>query len=147
MDSLVTDIGVATRLVALEDDPTLPVFTFQMWFLGIGLSCFSAVLGQIFVVTEFLVSVSQDYFLHFWPCTEKNYPWVRQRTPQVLKIRYRLSAPPELGTLSKYPTFIIIHSLTTFREHVTITIFASTAADLLFPSASSPPKNYSTTFN
>ena len=44
-----TDTDVATRLVSLEDDPTLPVFTFRMWFLGIGLSCFGAVLGQIFV--------------------------------------------------------------------------------------------------
>ena len=40
---------MATRLISLEDDPTLPAFTFRMWFLGIGLSCFGAVLGQIFV--------------------------------------------------------------------------------------------------
>ena len=44
-----TDIDVATRLISLEDDPSLPAFTFRMWFLGVGLSCFGAVLGQIFV--------------------------------------------------------------------------------------------------
>jgi hypothetical protein len=44
-----TDIDVATRLISLEDDPTLPAFTFRLWFLGLGLSCFGAVLGQIFV--------------------------------------------------------------------------------------------------
>lgn len=44
-----TDLDVATRLISLDDDPTLPAFTFRMWFLGIGLSCFGAVLGQIFV--------------------------------------------------------------------------------------------------
>ena len=49
--NLVTDIDVATRLISLDDDPTLPVFTFRMWFLGIGLSCFGSVLGQIFVST------------------------------------------------------------------------------------------------
>lgn len=47
----VTDMDVATRLISLEDDPSLPVFTFRLWFLGLGLSCFGAVLGQIFVRT------------------------------------------------------------------------------------------------
>jgi hypothetical protein len=47
-----TDIDVATRLISLEDDPSLPVFTFRLWFLGLGLSCFGAVLGQIFVRTS-----------------------------------------------------------------------------------------------
>lgn len=42
-------MDVATRLISLEDDPALPVFTLRMWFLGLGLSCFGAVLGQIFV--------------------------------------------------------------------------------------------------
>lgn len=47
-----TDIDVATRLISLEDDPSLPAFTFRLWFLGLGLSCFGAVLGQIFVRTS-----------------------------------------------------------------------------------------------
>lgn len=44
-----TDMDYALRLVSLEDDPTLPIYTFRMWFLGLGLSCFGSVLGQIFV--------------------------------------------------------------------------------------------------
>ena len=44
-----TDSDYALRLLSLEDDPTLPIFTFRMWFLSLGLSCFGAVLGQIFV--------------------------------------------------------------------------------------------------
>ena len=47
-----TDIDIATRLISLEDDPSLPAFTFRLWFLGLGLSCFGAVLGQIFVRTS-----------------------------------------------------------------------------------------------
>lgn len=39
----------AVRLMSLEDDPTLPMWTLRMWFLGLGLSCFAAVLGQLFV--------------------------------------------------------------------------------------------------
>ncbi len=37
------------RLISLEDDPTLPVWTFRLWFCSLGLSCFGAVLSQIFV--------------------------------------------------------------------------------------------------
>lgn len=44
-----TDTDYSTRLISLDDDPTLPIFTFRMWFLSLGLSCFGAVLGQIFV--------------------------------------------------------------------------------------------------
>ena len=51
-----TDIDVATRLISLEDDPSLPAFTFRLWFLGLGLSCFGAVLGQIFVRTFNIVN-------------------------------------------------------------------------------------------
>ncbi|KAF5345680.1 hypothetical protein D9758_013051 [Tetrapyrgos nigripes] len=54
-----TDIDVATRLISLEDDPTLPCWTFRMWFLGLGLSCFGAVLGQIFYFRPQTIFVSQ----------------------------------------------------------------------------------------
>jgi hypothetical protein len=49
----------ALRLLSLEDDTTLPVFTFRMWFLGLGLSCFGAVLGQLFYFRPQTISVSQ----------------------------------------------------------------------------------------
>lgn len=44
-----TDMDYAIRLISLEDDPDLPIFTFRMLFLAVGLACFGAVLGQIFV--------------------------------------------------------------------------------------------------
>lgn len=44
-----TDADYAIRLISLEDDPTHPIWTFRMWFLSLGLSCFGAVIGQIFV--------------------------------------------------------------------------------------------------
>jgi hypothetical protein len=43
------DRDYATRLISLEDDPSLPIWTFRLLFLGLGLACFGAVLGQIFV--------------------------------------------------------------------------------------------------
>lgn len=39
------------RLVSQDDDPSLPVWTFRLWFISIGLSCFGAVLGEVFVRT------------------------------------------------------------------------------------------------
>lgn len=45
----------ATALVSLEDDPTLPVHTFRMWFSGVGLSVFGAVLGMLFVSFDFFL--------------------------------------------------------------------------------------------
>ncbi|BGP54983.1 hypothetical protein JCM8202v2_002571 [Rhodotorula sphaerocarpa] len=50
---------IATRCISLEDDPQMPVHTFRMYFLGIGLTCFAAVLGQIFYFRPQTVYVSQ----------------------------------------------------------------------------------------
>ncbi|PBK76799.1 OPT oligopeptide transporter [Armillaria solidipes] len=47
------------RLISLDDDPTLPVWTFRLWFCSIGLSCFGAVLSQIFSFRPQTVYVSQ----------------------------------------------------------------------------------------
>ncbi|GAA5965378.1 hypothetical protein JCM8115_002013 [Rhodotorula mucilaginosa] len=50
---------IATRCISLEDDPLMPVHTFRMYFLGLGLTCFAAVLGQIFYFRPQTVYVSQ----------------------------------------------------------------------------------------
>jgi hypothetical protein len=50
------------RLISLEDDPTLPCWTLRLWFISIGLSCFGAVLGQIFVRSANLILVL--YLIH-----------------------------------------------------------------------------------
>lgn len=47
--SSVTASDWSTRLISLHDDPTLPVWTFRLWFLSLGLAAFGAVLGEIFV--------------------------------------------------------------------------------------------------
>lgn len=53
----------AVRLISLEDDATLPIFTLRMWFLSLGLSCFGAVLGQIFVCSHPVLSTPSHHFL------------------------------------------------------------------------------------
>ena len=55
----VTSIDYAVRLISLEDDPSLPIWTFRMWLLALGLSCFGAVLGQIFVSYTLAARVSR----------------------------------------------------------------------------------------
>ncbi|KAL0057823.1 hypothetical protein AAF712_015523 [Marasmius tenuissimus] len=53
-----SDADYSIRLISLEDDPNLPIFTFRMWFLGLGLACFGAVLGQIFYFRPQTIDVS-----------------------------------------------------------------------------------------
>lgn len=45
-------------LVSSEDDPNLPIHTFRMWFTGLGLAVFGAVLGMLFQFRPQVISVS-----------------------------------------------------------------------------------------
>ncbi|PCH43920.1 peptide transporter MTD1 [Wolfiporia cocos MD-104 SS10] len=45
-------------LVSGEDDPMLPVHTFRMWFTGVGLAIFGAVLGMLFQFRPQVIYVS-----------------------------------------------------------------------------------------
>ncbi|KAF8234949.1 peptide transporter MTD1 [Tricholoma matsutake] len=114
-----TDLDVATRLISLEDDPNLPAFTFRMCFLGLGLACFGSVLGQIFYFRPQTVFVSQlfiqiiAYILgraleEFLPGPGSIYK--RLKTPDNVFWRFINPGPFNI------------------KEHVAITIFASTAA-------------------
>ncbi|EEB97874.1 hypothetical protein MPER_02715, partial [Moniliophthora perniciosa FA553] len=115
-----TDVDVATRLISLEDDPTLPCFTFRMWFLGIGLSCFGAVLGQIFYFRPQTIFVSSlflqiiAYILGVGletiiPGPGNEYP--RLKTADTAFWRFMNPGPFNL------------------KEHVAVTIFSSTASE------------------
>jgi OPT family small oligopeptide transporter len=117
---IVTDIDVATRLISLDDDPSMPCLTFRTWFLGLGLSCFGAVLGQIFYFRPQTVYVSQlflqiiAYLLgvaleHIVP--GPNHHVSRLQTKDTWFFRFLNPGPFNL------------------KEHVAITIFASTAAE------------------
>ncbi|GAA6063037.1 hypothetical protein JCM10212_001016 [Sporobolomyces blumeae] len=50
---------ISTRCMSLEDDPNMIIHTFRMYFIGLGLTCFAAVLGQIFYFRPQTVYVSQ----------------------------------------------------------------------------------------
>ncbi|KAH8114070.1 peptide transporter MTD1 [Phellopilus nigrolimitatus] len=115
-----TDVDVVTRLISLEDDPTLPILTFRMWFLGLGLSCFGAVLGQIFYFRPQTVSVSQ-LFLQI-----------------IAYIMGKALSEILPGPGNPYPAFQMSNSWFwrflnpgpfNIKEHVAITIFSSTAAE------------------
>ncbi|TFK37217.1 peptide transporter MTD1 [Crucibulum laeve] len=115
-----TDIDVATRLISLDDDPTLPAFTFRMWFLGLGLSCFGAVLGQIFYFRPQTVFVSQLFL---------------QIIAYILGLFLEEVLPGPSHVHSKLKTQdtafwrFINPGPFNIKEHVAITIFASTAAE------------------
>ncbi|KZV85364.1 OPT superfamily oligopeptide transporter [Exidia glandulosa HHB12029] len=54
---------VAVQVISTEDDPTLPVFTFRVVVLGIGLSAFGSVLATIYTFKPQNASVSQLFCL------------------------------------------------------------------------------------
>lgn len=55
---LVTAEDFSTRLISLDDDPDMYINTFRMWFSGIGLAVFAAVLGMLFQFRPQVISVS-----------------------------------------------------------------------------------------
>ncbi|KAJ3513897.1 hypothetical protein NLJ89_g2699 [Agrocybe chaxingu] len=117
---IVTDLDVATRLISLEDDPTLPAFTFRMWFLGIGLSCFGAVLGQIFYFRPQTVFVSQLFI--------QIIAYILGRILEEIVPGPGNERDSLKMTDSKFWRFMNPGPFN-IKEHVAITIFASTAAD------------------
>ncbi|KAJ7669860.1 peptide transporter MTD1 [Mycena polygramma] len=115
---IVTDVDVATRLISLEDDPSLPAFTFRMWFLGLGLSCFGAVLGQIFYFRPQTISVSQ-LFLQILAYILGVL--MQELIPGPGNTRYGFKTPDNAFWRFMNPGPFNL------KEHVAITIFASTA--------------------
>ncbi|KAF9552218.1 peptide transporter MTD1 [Agrocybe pediades] len=115
-----TDIDVATRLISLDDDPTQPVFTFRLWFLGLGLSCFGAVLGQIF---------------YFRPQTVYVSPLFLQIIAYILGLVLEEIIPgpnnvrPQLQTRDNAFWRFMNPGPFNIKEHVAITIFSTTAAE------------------
>ncbi|KAF7307899.1 hypothetical protein MKEN_01150600 [Mycena kentingensis (nom. inval.)] len=114
---IVTDVDVATRLISLEDDPTLQAFTFRMWLLGLGLSCFGAVLGQIFYFRPQTVFVSQLFL---------------QILAYLLGVGLQEIIPGPFNERFTTPNNAFWRFMNpgpfNIKEHVAITIFSSTAA-------------------
>ncbi|ESK83368.1 oligopeptide transporter [Moniliophthora roreri MCA 2997] len=115
---IVSDADYATRLVSLDDDPDMPIFTFRLWLLGLGLSCFGAVLGQIFYFRPQTIDVS-ILFLQI-------ISWILGRAlEEVLpgpnpSARFRTSDNAFWRFLNPGPFSL--------KEHVGITIMSSTAS-------------------
>ncbi|KAJ7764119.1 OPT oligopeptide transporter [Mycena maculata] len=113
-----TDSDYATRLISLDDDPTLRVYTFRMFFLGLGLSCFAAVLGQIFYFRPQTIYVSQLFI--------QILGFILGRLMEVF-----VPGPSEhaiLRTSDNWFWRFMNHGRFNLKEHVAITIMASTAS-------------------
>ncbi|KAI0365212.1 OPT oligopeptide transporter [Pilatotrama ljubarskyi] len=115
-----TEQDYALRLVSLDDDPSQPVHTFRTWFLGLGLACFAAVLGELFYFRPQTVQVS-GLFLQVLSfilgralesaLPGPNHPVPRMRTANTWF--WRFINP---GTFN-------------IKEHVAISIMSTTASD------------------
>lgn len=116
-----TDSDYALRLLSLEDDPTLPIFTFRMWFLSLGLSCFGAVLGQIFYFRPQTIYVS-SLFLQIISFILGRF--MEQVIPGPGTTFWRF------GTLPNNWFWRFLNpGQFNIKEHVAITIMSSTASD------------------
>ncbi|KAJ6610636.1 OPT oligopeptide transporter [Mycena sp. CBHHK59/15] len=115
---IVSDMDYATRLVSLDDDPTMRVFTFRMWFLALGLSCFAAVLGQIFYFRPQTIYVSQLFI--------QILAFILGRIAERI-----IPGPSEYAIIRTSDTWFwrfMNHGRFNLKEHVAITIMASTAS-------------------
>ncbi|KAJ7098484.1 OPT oligopeptide transporter [Mycena belliarum] len=113
-----TDADYATRLISLDDDPATRVFTFRLWFLGLGLSCFAAVLGQIFYFRPQTIYVSQLFIQILGFILGRILEWV-------------VPGPSEGALLRTVDTAFwrfMNHGPFNMKEHVAITIMSSTAS-------------------
>ncbi|KAI0797406.1 OPT oligopeptide transporter [Irpex lacteus] len=112
-----TDMDYAVRLISLEDDPDLPIFTLRMLFLAVGLSCFGAVLGQIFYFRPQTITVSQLFLQIFAFILGKA---LEDILPGPGSKRFKTRDNRFWRFLNPGPFNI--------KEHVSITIMASTAS-------------------
>ncbi|TRM57369.1 hypothetical protein BD626DRAFT_540586, partial [Schizophyllum amplum] len=113
----------AMRLMSLEDDPSLPIFTLRSVVLGIGFAAFASVLGQLFYFRPQTISVSQLFLQIFafilGKAMEELFP----------------VPTPTLGSRFATPVSSIVESaelVLTFadiKEHVAITVMGATASD------------------
>lgn len=113
-----TDMDYAVRLISLEDDPSMPIFTFRMWVLALGFSCFGAVLGQIFYFRPQTISVSQLFLQIFAYIIGKAMEEVIPGPSE--KARFKTRDTWFWRWMNPGPFNI--------KEHVSITIMASTAS-------------------
>ncbi|KAG6815812.1 hypothetical protein H0H87_011143 [Tephrocybe sp. NHM501043] len=113
-----TDSDYSTRLITLDDDLTLPIFTFRMWFLGLGLACFGAVLGQIFYFRPQTVTVSQLFLLIISYMLGKVMEDIVPGPTTAARIQTRDNRFWRFMNPGRF----------NLKEHVAITIMASTAS-------------------
>ncbi|KAI0334676.1 OPT oligopeptide transporter [Cubamyces sp. BRFM 1775] len=113
-----TSEDYALRLVSLEDDPTLPIYTFRTWFLGLGLSCFAAVLGELFYFRPQTVQVS-GLFLQV-------FAFILGRGLETI-----IPGPnnPRLRSADNWFWRFMNPGVFNIKEHVAISIMSTTASD------------------
>jgi OPT family oligopeptide transporter len=113
-----TDRDYAVRLLSLEDDPTLAIYTFRMWFLALGLSCFGAVLGQIFYFRPQTIYVSSLFLQIIAFILGKIMEWI---VPGANPEAYIKMPNNRFWRWTNGGPFNL-------KEHVAITIMSSTAS-------------------
>ncbi|SCZ93431.1 BZ3500_MvSof-1268-A1-R1_Chr6-3g08656 [Microbotryum saponariae] len=107
----------STRLISLEDDQTLPVHTLRMWTIGLGLTCFGAILGEILTFRPQVYEVSSLFLQIIAYSTGTKLPVIGTAWHRILPKadRGRIWAVLNPGPFN-------------IKEHVCITVMASTGS-------------------
>ncbi|KZP29075.1 OPT oligopeptide transporter [Athelia psychrophila] len=109
----------AVRLMSLDDDPSLPILTLRTCLLSLGLSCFAAVLGQLFYFRPQTVYVS-GLFLQI----------IAYFLGKVMEFALPGPSPAALFKTKDSRFWRFINGAPfNIKEHVAITIMATTASD------------------
>ncbi|KAI0028897.1 OPT oligopeptide transporter [Vararia minispora EC-137] len=114
-----TSDDYALRLVSIEDDPTLPIHTFRMWFLALGLSCFAAVLGELFYFRPQTVYVSGLFLQVFAYILGRGMEFLPGPNNRIERLR----------TKDTWFWRWINPGPFNIKEHVAISIMSTTASD------------------
>ncbi|KZT69481.1 OPT superfamily oligopeptide transporter [Daedalea quercina L-15889] len=115
-----TESDYALRLVSLDDDPSLPSLTFRTWFLGLGLACFAAVLGELFYFRPQTVQVS-GLFLQV-------FGFILGRGLEIVLPGPNHATPKMRTSNTRFWRFINPGPFN-IKEHVAISIMSTTASD------------------
>ncbi|KAJ7743223.1 peptide transporter MTD1 [Mycena maculata] len=112
---------IASRLISMHDVPSMPVNTARMYILGLGFTCFSAILGQIFYFRPAGYTVSSLFIVVFSLILGRLWSWL---LPDASRGKVWDFLNPCAFNIKEH-TCILIMSSTGFSSAMAISAFAA----------------------
>jgi hypothetical protein len=129
---LETAADFSVALCSLEDDPSMPIHTFRMWFIGLGLAVFGAVLGMLFQFRPQVIYVSALFLqliaFMLGKIFEGVIPGPGSRFHNGGRLWNFLNPGPFSKCACVFRRCLCIEHLADIKEHVAAQIMANTAS-------------------